>query len=82
MRLSLLEKAFSAGTARNIGINKGNTKTMTYSGNDEFFMNMSFTDETDDTPKGHFMLYVTKNSKPKFTNLNSKYIYVTVSNFK
>ncbi|KAH3796656.1 hypothetical protein DPMN_150225 [Dreissena polymorpha] len=48
---------------------------MTYSGNDGFFMKMSFTDGTDATPQGDFMLYVTKNSKPKFTNLNSKYLY-------
>ncbi|KAH3792482.1 hypothetical protein DPMN_145979 [Dreissena polymorpha] len=47
---------------------------MTYSGNDEFFMKMSFTDGTDATLQGHSKLYVTKNSTPKFTNLNSKYL--------
>ncbi|KAH3823894.1 hypothetical protein DPMN_125719 [Dreissena polymorpha] len=71
-------------TARNIVINKDNKHIMTYSGNEEFFMKMSFTDGTDATLQGHFMLYVIKNSKPKFTNLNNgakvTVSYLTTSN--
>ncbi|KAL4238312.1 bahd acyltransferase [Mactra antiquata] len=44
----------------------------------QYIMDITLTDETTQTGQGYFMLYITKNDPPKFTNLNNR-AYVNVS---
>ncbi|WAR18785.1 FAT4-like protein [Mya arenaria] len=57
-------------TTRRIVSFNANTATP-YTGNQQFIMDVQFTDGIYTTDQGYFLLYVTANARPKITNLNN-----------